>query len=67
MAKTTNPESLVYDTAGLAIVLDIGRDKAYALMQSKAFPSTRLGKKYIVSRASLETWLAKYAGREFLL
>ena len=67
MTKTTNLESLVYNTAELAIVLDIGKDKAYALMHSRAFPSTRLGKQYIVSRASLEAWLDKYAGRDFKL
>lgn len=67
MIVTSDCESLVYNTAGLSKVLQIGKDKAYALMQAKAFPSTRIGRTYIVSRANLETWLTKYAGRDFLL
>ena len=67
MVVTSDNESLVYNTADLSKVLQIGKDKAYALMQAKGFPSTRLGKTYIVSRTNLESWLTKYAGRDFLL
>ena len=67
MIITGDCESLVLNTAGLSKALQIGKDKAYALMQSRGFPSTRLGHTYIVTRANLESWLAKYAGKDFIL
>ena len=48
-------------------LLHIGRDKAYALMHSKAFPSIKLGGRYYVSKDELDSWLKKYAYREFNL
>ena len=45
----------------------IGRDKAYALMRSEAFPSTKIGRTCFVTEKNLEIWLDNYAGREFEL
>lgn len=38
-------------------VLNIGRDKAYSLMRSKAFPSIRIGRSYFVTEEELNSWL----------
>lgn len=35
--------TLVLDVKGLQIALGIGKDTAYSLMRSQAFPSMRLG------------------------
>lgn len=46
--------------------LNIGRDTAYSLMRSKAFPSMKLGGRYRVSEALLEKWEETYCyGRDF--
>ncbi len=47
--------------------LKVGRDKAYAIMTSPAFPSTKLGRTYFVTTDKLKDWLDMYAGREFKL
>ena len=43
--------------------LGIGRDKAYTLMKMKSFPSTRLGKTYVVTKENLFKWLCENAGK----
>lgn len=47
--------------------LHIGRDKAYALMHSKSFPSTKIGKTYFVTSDNLKTWVNENAGRTIVL
>lgn len=47
--------------------LSIGRDKAYRLMRSHAFPSIKIGGTYYVSASKLESWLERNAGKEFYL
>ena len=46
-------------------VLHISKDRAYALMRSKDFPSMRIGKKYYVTMENLEKWLQDYTNRTF--
>ena len=48
-------------------IMGIGRDKAYALLNAEAFPSTKLGRNFFVTQKNFETWLDNYAGREFEL
>ena len=57
----------ILKTDDLKNILGIGRDKAYALMRSEAFPSTKIGKTCFVTEKNLEIWLENYAGREFEL
>lgn len=48
-------------------VLRIGRDRAYALMRSKAFPSIKIGARYYVTQEALNEWLRQYAYKSFKL
>lgn len=48
-------------------ILSLGRDRCYALMHNSAFPSMRIGKRYLVQRKALDAWLDRYCGKEFLL
>ena len=41
----------------LEIYLGIGRKKAYELVNSKGFPSFRIGRKVLISRDGLERWM----------
>ena len=47
--------------------LGIGRDKAYALMRSSAFPSIKLGKQYYVTEEALKNWLHRMEYKELNL
>lgn len=44
-------------------IFNIGRDKAYALMRSKSFPSSRIGRTYFVTAGNLKNWLKSIAGK----
>lgn len=51
----------------LQSLLRIGRDTAYALMHSRAFPSIKIGGRYYVARDALDRWLTQNEYRTFLL
>jgi hypothetical protein len=38
-------------------MLNVGRNVAYALMNSDCFPSIQIGKKWYVAEGSLRSWL----------
>ena len=48
-------------------ILGIGRDKANALMNSEAFPSTQIGRTHFITQKNFERWLDNYAGKDFEL
>jgi hypothetical protein len=54
-AGQTTDDVLVYDVADLKRVLNVGRPVAYRLAKQLG---RRLGRRFVVSRAVLETWLA---------
>lgn len=55
----------VMSAKDLARRLHIGRDKAYALIKSKGFPSIKLGGRYIVTSKALNEWLDRYEYKSF--
>ncbi len=69
--KTKNNVSsgtpVIYQVPDIKQIMNIGRDKAYALMRSKAFPSTKLGSTYIVTKDKFEEWLNSVSGKDFKL
>lgn len=60
-------DTLVLNVKDLQSVLGIGRDTAYALMRSRAFPSTKIGGRYIVAKDALKLWIKSNEGKEFHL
>lgn len=48
-------------------ILDVGRDRAYSLLKSPSFPSTKIGKTYFVTDEKFNEWLSDYAGKEFII
>ena len=58
-------EYSVLSARELATRLHIGRDKAYALIKSKSFPSIKLGGRYIVTSKALNEWLDMYEYKTF--
>lgn len=47
--------------------LGVGKDVAYALMRNSAFPSMRIGSRYMVDLQALDEWLKKNRYRSFSL
>ncbi len=60
-------ERIYYNVKELGSILKIGRDKAYALMRAKGFPSIKIGKTYIVEKSELDKWADRYKGKEFYI
>lgn len=58
---------LVLNVKELQDALGIGRDTAYDLMRSKAFPSIRIGGRYVVEKEALQSWLKLYRGKTYHL
>ena len=65
MNNNLSPYPIFYRVADLMEILHIGRDKAYLLMRSKAFPSIQLGKTYVIAKEKFDRWAEDYSGREF--
>ncbi len=64
-SMTGNEDYSVLSAKELAERLHIGRDKAYALIKSKSFPSIKLGGRYIVTLKALNEWLDQYEYKTF--
>lgn len=58
---------LVLNVKELQDALGIGRDTAYELMRNEAFPSIRIGGRYMVEKEALQAWLKRYQGKQFVL
>lgn len=51
----------------LQYIFSVGKNRAYELMNSKAFPSLQIGSRKYVSRDALHKWVETYTGREYLI
>lgn len=47
--------------------LNIGRDKAYALLKVKGFPSIKIGNQYLVPEDKLDKWVNDKLGKQIFL
>lgn len=65
--RTTHEDIKILTAKELGSVLKIGRDKAYALIRSKGFPSICIGKRYIVTEKALNEWLQQYEHKHFVV
>lgn len=50
-------EKIVYTVAEVQKLLGIGKNQAYALVNSGAFPVKTVGKKMIISKVGFQNWL----------
>ena len=64
--KDDSRQMLLY-VKDLMEILDIGKDRAYALMHSNSFPSMQIGRTYCVTMSNLEAWLEKNTGKAITL
>ena len=57
----------VLTTKEVSAILKLGRDKTYALMNSKNFPSYKIGKQCFVTVEALDKWLKNVDGKTIVL
>ncbi len=62
-----NDKPVIFTTKDLQGILHIGKDRAYELMHASAFPSMKLGGKWLIEKSALESWLLNNQGREFAI
>ena len=60
-------EIKMYTVKDVQSLFRCGRDKAYAIMKTKGFPSVRFGSQYLVEKSALEYWLTKQQGRQIII
>lgn len=58
---------IILDVNDIQKILKIGKEAAYALMRNHAFPSVKIGKRYVVEKEAFKQWLKRQEGREFQL
>ena len=66
LSETKNYDDLplFLNAEKLAKVLGVSISSAYELMHEKDFPSVRIGKRLIVPREDLKTWIENYVERK---
>ena len=58
---------IILDVNDIQKILKIGKEAAYSLMRNHAFPSVKIGKRYVVEKEAFKQWLKRQEGREFQL
>ena len=48
-------------------IMHCGLTRAYDLLKSPAFPSTKIGGRYYVTASALKKWLERYENRTFII
>jgi excisionase family DNA binding protein len=57
--KDFNDLPPAFSVETLAAALDIGRNKAYELVNSKGFPTLHIGRRIVIPRQAFINWLDK--------
>ncbi len=61
--KSFDELPLYLNADAVAKLLGISISSAYELMREKDFPSVRIGKRLIVPKENLQTWLEAHVGK----
>lgn len=56
-----------YTVKDIQQIIGCGRDVAYALVHSKSFPSTKIGKTYYIDKVEFERWRKRYLYKEITI
>lgn len=65
-SEVLSMEKLVYTVQETAQILNIGLNKAYELIQEKQIPNLRVGRKILIPKLALESWLVKSADKKIV-
>lgn len=58
---------IFYTTKDLMKILHVGKNKANALMRDRSFPSTKLGRNYIIRKDLFDEFFDKQKNKNFEL
>ena len=67
LVSANDKEIRILKVSDIQQYLGLGRDRAYALMRSAGFPSTRIGRTNFVTADNFEKWLNDYKYKTFIL
>ena len=60
-------EIVMYNVKDITKIFNCGITHAYELVNSKGFPSIKVGGRFLVERTALEKWMEKHQGKTFLI
>ena len=61
------PKDRLLTVKDLQYIFSIGRNHAYVLMNSKAFPTLQVGSRKYVSWEALQKWIQTYTGKQYII
>jgi len=67
MDKQINNDIILYTKQDIQSIFKLGRDKTYQLMNSKGFPTIKIGKVSYVPKDKLEKWINGNVGKNITL
>ena len=60
------PKDRLLTAQDLQYIFSIGKNRAYELLNSKAFPTIQIGCRKYVSWNALQKWIETYSGRKYI-
>ncbi len=66
--KTTDrsEEIVMYDSKDIQQIFRCGRTQLYELLNTRGFPTIRIGAKFYVEKKALEKWIAQNQGKRVI-
>lgn len=56
-------EIVLYDSSDIQQIFKCGRKQLYEILNTRGFPSIKIGAKFYVEKKALEKWIAQNQGR----
>ncbi len=60
------PKDRLLTARDLQYIFSVGKNRAYELLNSKAFPTIQIGGRKYVSWDALQKWIEIYSGRKYI-
>ncbi len=60
-----NENIVLYNVGDIQRIFNIGKTKAYQLVNSNGFPTIRINKKIYIPKLELEKWISRNVGKTF--
>ncbi|GHF75181.1 helix-turn-helix domain-containing protein [Deinococcus ficus] len=65
--KTVPQDALLLTVKQAAILLQIGKNRVYEMVETREMPSMRIGQKILIPRVALEQWVVERLALEIAL
>lgn len=57
---------VIYDSNDIRRIFKCGRNQLYELLNTRGFPTIRIGAKFYVEKKALEKWIAQNQGKRVI-